>query len=319
MEKTLSKYPDEDQIENVLDHLYLVAWEHRNLTHENWVELIGNIRWVLNVWDKNYMGNKHLSQIIEKCFLSELNESSSKNTKYKELDLVICFFQHYIYAFEEFMNRGFRDCVIRCGLICERFIKRLAVADNHQEVLAIPKFEARANRLMSLLESRCDEIHFLVERMKSIYSKRTKKGAHDTGAAGMLISKSCIIQIPIAFMEYLNCLERIGYSFRCKDELLDLINSTVAISTTLMVTKAGEPTKPESVLETLYRQGYFECTRALKDVENKFREAGYVFPRTSLWRALNNLCDRKMLTKPKHNCYIQRMPPQDYYAKEMIE
>lgn len=313
------KYPDEDQIEKVLDVVYSVAWENKVLTSEAEAKLLENIRWVLNIWDKNYMGNNRLSQITEKYYLSKLPTDPNKNTLYKELDLVICFFQHYIYAFEEFMNRGFRDCVIRCGLTCERFVKRIAVADNHPEILKILKFEDRANRLMSLLEGRCDEIHFLVERMKSIYSKRTTRGAHDTGAAGMLISKSCISQIPIAYMEYLNSLEKIGYSFRCKDELLSLVNSTVSIGTTLIVTKAGKPTKPESVLVSLYRRGYFASPRTFAEVENTCKEAGYVFPKTSLWKALNTLCRQKILTKPERNCYVQRMPPKEYFAKEMID
>jgi len=316
---TLSKYPDEDQIEKVLDWLYNASWGNEVLAQEDRTELIRSIRWVLNIWDKNYMGNNRLSQIIDEYYLSKLSGYSNDSVTYKELDLVICFFQHYIYAFEEFMNRGFRDCVIRCGLICERFVKRLAVASGHPDILDIRMFEDRANRIMSLLEDRCDEIHFLVERMKSIYSKRTQRGAHDTGAAGMLISKSCIIQIPIAYMEYLNSLEKIGYSFRCKGELLGLVNSTVTIGTTLIVTKAGEPTKPESVLASLYRQGYFENPRTFGALEGKCKGAGYVFPRASLWKALNTLCRQKMLTKPKRNWYVQRMPPQDYFAKEMID
>jgi hypothetical protein len=315
----LVKYPDEDQIEKVLDTIYSVAWENKNLTSETETKLLENIRWMLNIWNKNYIGNNRLSQIIEKYYLSKSPTGPNKILLYKELDLVICFFQHYIYAFEEFMNRGFRDCVIRCGLICERFVKRLAVADNHREILEILKFEDRANRLMSLLEDRCDEMHFLIERMKSIYSKRTKRGAHDTGAAGMLVSKSCISQIPIAYMEYFNSLEKIGYSFWCKDELLSLVNSTVSIGTTLIVTKTGKPTTPESVLTSFYRQEYFASTRTFAEVQSVCKKTGYVFPKASLWSALNTLCRQKILTKPKRNCYVQRMPPKEYFAKELIE
>jgi hypothetical protein len=315
----LDRYPDEDQIEKVLDTVYGVAWENHILSREVEIKLLENVRWVLNIWDNKYMGNNRLSQIIENFYLSELLADPNKNVLYKELDLVLCFFQHYIYAFEEFMNRGFRDCVIRCGLICERLIKRLAVADKHPEILKMKKFEDRANKVMSLLESRCDEIHFLVERMKSIYSKRTKKGAHDTGAAGILISKSCISQIPIAYLEYLDSLEKLGYYFRCKDELLGLVNSTVSIGTTLIVTKAGKPTNPESWLMSLYREGYFASPRTFADIKNKCNDAGYFPPKTSLWEALNRLCKQKILTKPERNCYVQRMPPDEYFAKDIIE
>lgn len=314
------KYPDEDQIEKVLDVVYSVAWETEALTDETEAKMLSDLRWVLNIWDKNYIGNNRLSQIIEKYYLAGLPSDTNKVSLYKELDLVICFFQHYIYAFEEFMNRGFRDSVIRCGLICERFVKRLAIATDHREVLEIQWFEGRANTVMSLLESQCDEIHFLVERMKSIYSKRTKRGAHDTGAAGMLISKSCISQIPIAYLEYLNSLEKIGYNFRCKEEILELVNSTVSIGTTLIVTHAGKPISPESILVSFYRQGYFASTRTFADVQSECIEAGYTFPRTTLWKALITLCEElKMLTRPERNSYIQRIPPEKYFSKELTE
>jgi len=319
MTELLVKYPDEDQIEKVLDLIYSVAWENQVLTKEDEDQMLNNLRRILNIWDKNYIGNNRLSRIVEKYYLVGVPSDANKVSLYRELDLVICFFQHYIYAFEEFMNRGFRDSVIRCGLISERFIKRLAVASSHREVLEIQKFEDRANRVMSVLESQCDEIHFLVERMKSIYSKRTKRGAHDTGAAGMLISKSCISQIPIAYLEYLNSLEKIGYDFRCKEEVLDLINSTVSIGTTLIVTQAGKPIAPESILVSFYRQGYFASTRTFADVQNECIEAGYTFPRATLWRALNTLYERKMLTRPERNSYIQRIPPEKYFSKELTE
>lgn len=319
MTELLVKYPDEDQIEKVLDAIYSVAWENKILTSETEAKFLEDFRWVLNIWDKNYIGNDRLSQIIENYYLAKLPKDASKILLYKELDLVICFFQHYIYAFEEFMNRGFRDSVIRCGLISERFVKRLAVASSHPEVLEIQKFEDRANRIMSLLENQCDEIHFLVERMKSIYSKRTKRGAHDTGAAGMLISKSCISQIPIAYLEYLNSLEKIGYSFRCKDEMLGLVNYTVTIGTTLMVTKAGKPITPESVLMSFYRREYFASPRTFLEVQKACREARYVFPKASLWKALNTLCKQKILIRPERNCYVQRMPPHEYFQKELTD
>lgn len=319
MLEELVKYPDEDEIEKVLDAIYDVAWSSVILSNEAEAKLLKDIRWVLDIWDKNYIGNDRLSKMIEHYYLSQFPLTSNKKALCQELDLVICFFQHYIYAFEEFMNRGFRDSVIRCGLICERFVKRLAIADNRPEVLEIKNFEDRANRLTSLLADRCDEIQFLVNRMKYVYSKRTKRGAHDTGAAGMLVSKSCISEIPIAYMEYINNLEELGYHFSSKDELLSLINSTVSVGTTLIVAKAGEPTKPESVLMSMYRQNYFAEERTFTDVENTCRANHFTFPRTTLWKALNAFCGKKILTKPNRNCYVQRMPPEEYFKKEMVE
>lgn len=73
------------------------------------------------------------------------------------------------------MTREFRDSVIRCGLVSERLVNRLSVADKHPEILQIKNFEDRANKIMSLLSDRIDDILFLINRMKYVYSQRTKK------------------------------------------------------------------------------------------------------------------------------------------------
>lgn len=141
------KYPDEDEIEKILNKIYNVAWNNLALTSEEENKLVADLKWVLDVWSKKYLGHESLTQIVTKQYLSALSQNPSKIGIYRELDLVICFFQHYIYAFEEFMSREFRDSVIRCGLVSERLVNRLAVADNKPDVLLVKNFEDRAIKL----------------------------------------------------------------------------------------------------------------------------------------------------------------------------
>ena len=312
------KYPDEDEIEKILNRVHDVAWNNLSLDSGEESKLFADLRWILDVWSKKYLGHDRLTLTINKYYFSALPLSQKKSCVYKELDLVICFFQHYIYAFEEFMTREFRDSVIRCGLVSERLVNRLAVADQHPEVLQIKNFEDRANRMMSLLSDRIDDIHFLINRMKYIYSQRTKKGAHDTGVAGILIAKSCISEMPIAYMEYLNALEKIGYKVSSRDELITLVNETVKVGTTMIVVEIGEPVKPEAILVSMYSQNYFAMERAFSEVKCALGNQGHNYPDTTLWRALDDLCKKKMISRIRRGIYIQRTPPEKFFSKEIV-
>jgi hypothetical protein len=313
------KYPDESEIEGILDRVRDTAWKNLSLSDEEESKLIKDLKWVLSIWHKKYLGHDRLTKTINKYYLSALPTAQDKATIYKEFDLVICFFQHYIYAFEEFMTREFRDSVIRCGLVSERLVNRLAVADGHPEVLEILKFEDRANKVMSLLSERIGDIPFLINRMKYAYSQRSTKAAHDTGVAGILIAKSCISEMPVAYMEYLSALEKIGYRISSRDELIALVNETVKVGTTMIISKRGEPIKPEQLLISMYSQGYFAAERVFSEIKDAITSQGHNYPKTTLWFGLNELCRKKMLSRIRHGTYIQREPPEKYFSTEIID
>lgn len=313
------KYPDEDEMEKILNKVYDVAWKNPVLSNGEEGRLITDLRWVLDVWSKKYLGHERLTQTINKFYLSALPISHDKTSIYKELDLVICFFQHYIYAFEEFMTREFRDSVIRCGLVSERLVNRLAVADQHPEVLEIMKFEDRANKTMSVLSDRVEDIHFLINRLKYAYSQRTKRGAHDTGAAGVLIAKSCISQMPIAYMEYLKALGKIGYKISSRNEFITLVNETVTVGTTMIVIDIGKPAKPEPMLVSMYSQHYFSIERTFSEIKDALAKQGHNYPKTTLWFALDDMCKKKMISRIRRGIYIQREPPEKYFSREIID
>jgi hypothetical protein len=319
LSELIKKFPDEDEIEKVLEAVHNVGWNNLSLSDKEKATLSMNFRRMLEAWSAKYLGKSDLLEIVGQNYLPHLSDSPTRVDIYRELDLVICFFQHYIYAFEEFMTREFRDSVIRCGLVCERLVKRIAVADNHPEVNTLFKFEDRANKLASLLSHRVPEIQFLVNRMKYIYSKRTEKGAHDTGAAGILVAKSCISEIPIAYMEYLDALEKIGFKICAKDDLIKLVNSTVEISTTMIVTKQGEPAKPESILTSMYSNSFFVQPRKLSEIQFILGEQGHNIPKPLLFKTLDGLCKKRMLLRKGRGFYVQRTPPSIYFASKIVE
>jgi hypothetical protein len=155
--------------------------------------------------------------------------------------------------------------------------------------------------------------------LKYIYSQRTKKGAHDTGAAGILIAKSCISEMPTAYMEYLNALEKIGYKVNSRDELIALVNETVSIGTTMIIAERGEPVKPETVLISLYSQNYFATERTFVEIRDSLAKLQYHFPDSTLWKALDALCKNKMISRIRRGTYVQRTPPEKYFNKEIVD
>lgn len=172
---------------------------------------------------------------------------------------------------------------------------------------------------MSLLEGRIDGVFFLMGRLKYAHSQRSTKGAHDTGAAGILIAKSCISEMPIAYMEYLNVLEKIGYKINSKDELITLVNQTVSVGTTMLISERGEPVKPETILVSMYSQGFFSAEKAFIEIKDSLGRKQYHFPDSTLWKALDILCKRKMIQRVKRGIYIQRTPPEKYFSKEIVD
>jgi hypothetical protein len=295
------------------------AWKELSLSNEEENKLVKDLKWVLDIWHKKYLGHDTLTRIIDKYYLSALPKSQNKVTIYKELDLVICFFQHYIYAFEEFLTREFRDSVIRCGLASERLVNRLAIADRHSEVCELRNFEDRANRMMTIVSTRIPDIHFFMNRVKYAYSQRTKKGAHDTGAAGILVAKSCMSEMPISYLEYLNALERIGYKIRSIGELIPLVNETITVGAKMIISERGEPVRLEQILISMYKQGHFAEKRTLSGIMATLADQGHNYPKPTVWAALKELCKKKMLSKIRRGVYVQREPPEKYFNKEIID
>ena len=125
--------------------------------------------------------------------------------------------------------------------------------------------------------------------------------------------------MPITYMEYLNALEKLDYKISSKDELITLVNGTVSVGTTMLVSEKGEPVKPETILVSMYTHNFFSTERTLAEIKDALSKQQYHFPNSTLWKALKALCKRKMIQKIKRGIYIQRTPPEKYFNKEIVD
>jgi hypothetical protein len=317
----LTRFPDEDKIEDVQDRLYEIAWNTPQPDPQALRGVVDGIREILSIWDK-ILASQKLSQIISSHYLNRLEEDADGERivqVLRQIDLIICFFHHYIYAFDEFVNRKFRNSVIRCGLICERIVKRLALAANKRDVLDHPKFEARVNRLRTELEGSFSEATDLANFLQYVYRQRTAKGAHDTKAATALIAKSCMTTAPTVYLLYLEALEHVGHKIEPKDELLELVNSTIITGTRLVLAQEGQSIRPKQVLESLYKGEYFALPRTLAEVRKHLNTLGYNFPNTTLFGALETMSRKEEVLMKDRGAYLHRIPPSEYFKKEIVE
>jgi hypothetical protein len=320
-DEEFGRFPDEDKIEEVLDTLHKMAWETSTLTYESRTKMLAGVSWVLSIWNRT-LGSETLLEILKDSYFNPITTADNDSLaldRLRLLDLVICFFHHYIYALDEFMNRKFRNSVIRCGLICERIVKRLAVASSNPEVLTIPKFEDRVNKLRKVLEGRTDSASFLANFLQYIYSQRTHKGAHDTKVATAIIAKSCINEAPTIYLLYLNSVVQLGYGIPERDALLEFVNSTISVGTSLIVAQEGETVRPDLVLESFFKQLFFSQERTMGEVDAQLKKLGYSYPPTSLFKALQRLSRREGILTKAGKKYAQRMPPPEYYKKELFD
>ncbi len=314
-----TKFPDEDKIEKIQDALFNLAWTQgaQTLPLE---QTIRGLNDVLAIWNKT-LASDSLSRILESNYLGELNVAIPTDTtrRLRQVDLILCFFHHYIYAFDEFVNRRFRNSVIRCGLVCERIVKRIAVASQMPDVLLIPKFEDKVNRLRSQLQVASTVMDDLANFLQYVYRQRSLKGAHDTQAATALVAKSCMITAPNIYLLYLTLLDNIGNRIEPADELVQLVNSTISTGTSLVVSQEGHPIKPLQVLESLYKTQYFKDPTSMAQIETKLRDLGFAFPKPTLFKTLAKLCGREGLLIKSGKKYVQRLPPEEYFRKEIVD
>lgn len=85
------RYPDENEIEKILDKIYIISWIDSNLYYSE-RNLSSDLQWVLEIWSKKYLGHDHLKEIIKSNYGNVFNEKEPNITQLRELDLVIFFF-----------------------------------------------------------------------------------------------------------------------------------------------------------------------------------------------------------------------------------
>jgi hypothetical protein len=321
MKEILEKKTDEDKIEQILEDFHNFAfyddtWEDRILLE---------FKWVIEEWEK-VLGNKNLTKYLDTNYFRKL-EDLIEEENYDQvrgiariIDLVSCFFQHYIYAFDDFMRRNHRNSIMRCGLICERFMNRLMLVLDHPELVLSDKknikFENQVGKLQNDLQGNFEDIDFFCSTNRYIYGKRSKKSVHDTGVGGEILNKSIISLIPGLYRLYLDILELQGMKISERDDLERIMNDSIETKTTMLLSiEVGKPKAIDEVIRLAYRNGFFKEGKSLSDFMSYCQENRYNFPKTTTYNGLERACKGKeKLLYKRNGRYFERTPPSEFFG-----
>ena len=133
-----------------------------------------------------------------------------------------------------------------------------------------------------------------------------------------MIAKTCMSQTPTIYLFYLEALGKIGYPIPLKQELLNLVNSTISTGTTLILSQEGKSRSCAEVLESQYKQGFFSVPRSQADIIQRLGDFGFSFPRMTLSDTLRRLSGRGGFIIKRVGLYAQRLPPTEFYETEVF-
>jgi hypothetical protein len=115
----------------------------------------------------------------------------------------------------------------------------------------------------------------------------------------------------------------IEFEIECQEDQVEEIIQKILASTTEYVSKAtlipeekvSEPARTEtcrSVVERLWREGWFAEPRSLSDIHDEMTRIGYHYDRTAVAHVLLDLVRDGILTregKARRYLYVQKRPP----------
>jgi len=316
----LKKKPDEDKIERMLVSLHDFAFYDQSWNDK----ILSNFKWILGEWEK-ILGNDNLTKYLNENYIKVLEYHLKKEDYekarevFKVIDLISCFFQHYIYAFDDFLRRGHRNTIMRCGLICERFMNRLMLISGYEDLISSHernvKFDSQVGRLQDELQGKLKDIDYFCSTNRYIYDKRTKKSVHDIGVGGEILTKSIISLIPNLYRLYLDVLEYFDVKILNRKDLEEIVNNTILTRTSmLLLIEEGKLKSIDEIIKIAYRTGFFEGGKSLKDFMIFCENSRYNFPKTTTFRGLERASKgkEKFLYK-KDKKYFERLPPSEYF------
>jgi hypothetical protein len=119
------------------------------------------------------------------------------------------------------------------------------------------------------------------------------------------------------YMLYLNVLDEVAHKIEPKDELVDLVNSTISTGTSIVVSQEGHRVRPDRIIESLYKRQFFQTPRTVVEIQYELGRLGYTFPRQTVSDALARVSEREGSLSKKGKTYVQRQPTTEFYKKEI--
>ncbi len=213
------------------------------------------------------------------------------------------------------------------GIFSERIEENLFRAIDRKESSSLweviskdRSFEHRSNRLKKELEQRhFEEADSLVSLLKTIYLTRSHSGPHDVPPPEPIeADMSQRICLPV-YAKYLNCLIFLGNNIVSDFSTFvsffhDLADTHVA----LIFPEEEVTTTPKEIVKELYRQGFFQGGKMLKEVIIRLAELGFHWDVSRIAHELEYWAKGKkaFLTRAGKRGdyrYYERYPPEEFF------
>ena len=233
----------------------------------------------------------------------------------------------YIHVLYELSRMEWRNATAWSGMFCERIannllreISRKYSTDAWQKV-GESTFENKNGRTKSELDSRhfklANELHNL---MGMIYSLRDTRGPHDVPPPEPIRAQISASQCLPVYIDYLEALifmdNNLLNDYRA---FLSFFGNLTETKISLAFGEEGARVTVDHLLKNvLYREGFFDKGKKLRDVQGKLKSMSYNFSDPAVSQALSKLSKGKeaILTrrgKRRSYTYYERYPPEEIF------
>ena len=233
----------------------------------------------------------------------------------------------YIHVLYELSRTEWRNATSWSGMFCERIVKNLLreidrrySTDAYQKVEK-SKFENKLGKLKSELEVKQFKLaNEIFNLMEIIYSLRDTRGPHDVPPPEPLraqISASQCLPVYIDYLEALIFLE--NDLFKEYRTFVSFFGNLTETKISLAFGEEGRKVTVDHLLKNvLYREGFFNEGRKLRDAQVKLKSMSYNFGDPAVAKSLRKLSRGKeaILTrkgKRRNYVYYERYPPKEVF------
>jgi len=284
---------------------------------EDSAELTRHLRWLLEVWDVA-MGKTGLVTASGEPFLRGIELHDGQNARFAARSLYLCIspLEFFIIGLEEFIDDAFRGAVTRCGMSCERIAHDL-LREVGELTMLDPKvkFKNKIGCLQHhLTQKGLAAAEHLCSTMQTVYDIRNQRGPHDVPSADELEAKFAVSSFPWIYARYLEAVQVLGYDLKDNmHKLVEVCNSIVNVGAGLAIKRGHKTVSAGEAIELfLYKRGFFESERSLREVLEGLESTGHNYPKPTMSNALEALT-KKFLVRLGRPGGVSVLPKSSFF------
>lgn len=309
---SLSRLENEHQ--EILDELHDIS--RKSSLDDGDLAILEDLKEIVKDWDRIFGGDLASDTIGKK--VEEVEDSSDKREKIKQLDWLVDPLRHFVIGLEKFQGEENRETVTRAGMAIERIVTEIGLELGVS--VDTGHMESAFGDIQSPLErSGVHRAQIFVSDMRSVYTIRNDRGPHDVPAAEFFQAKRAISELNWIYYRYLQIISEIGSTSLPTEDIeafTNLVDVLLPLSPSLVMGEGGgDPSLRDILVQDLYKSGFFREPKSASDVQEVLQSKRYNPPDSTLYNNLRKLTE-DMLTRREIDGtyhYVEKIPPEDYF------